>query len=350
MYIERLKKLISVIPANATLIFSPENLYYFSGFTGGEGMLFIDKNRLLLFTDSRYTLQAHNEAPDFEIIDTANTPVSDFLKSQGDKAYGFEDDYITFSKFAGLKKIIPKSVFSPVSSQLDKIRMIKDEHELSLIKKAASIADDAFLYILDKISPGKTEKDISLDLEYFMLNSGADGLSFDTISASGVRSAMPHGTATEKRIEKGDFLTLDFGCKYKGYCSDMTRTVVVGTASDKQKEIYDIVLNAQLEALKAIRSGELAKSVDEAARGYIENAGYGINFGHGLGHSLGLKVHELPSCSPKSPDILVENMMMTVEPGIYIEGFGGVRIEDLVCVKDMGYENFTSSKKDLIEL
>lgn len=350
MYIERLKKLVSVIPANATLIFSPENLYYFSGFTGGEGMLYIDKSKLLLFTDSRYTVQAREEAPDFEVIDTAKTTVSDFLKQQGDKAYGFEDDYVTFSKFAGLKRISPKSVFSPVSSHIDKIRMIKDAHELALIKKASSIADSAYTYILDKIEVGKTERDISLDLEYFMLRQGAEGLSFDTISASGVRSCMPHGVATDKVIETGDFLTLDFGCKYRGYCSDMTRTVVVGKATDKQKEIYNVVLEAQKAALDTIRAGELAKAVDEAARGVIENAGYGKNFGHGLGHSLGLKVHEAPSCSPRSQDILCENMMMTVEPGIYIDDFGGVRIEDLVCVTNEGYENFTTSAKELIEL
>lgn len=350
MYIERLKKLVSVIPANATLIFSPENLYYFSGFTGGEGMLFIDKSRLILFTDSRYTVQAREESPDFEVIDTANTSVSEFLKQQGDKAYGFEDDYVTFSKFAGLKRISPKSVFSPASSHIDKIRMIKDQHELALIKKAAEIADSAYTYILDKIETGKTEREISLDLEYFMLRHGADGLSFDTIVASGIRSCMPHGVATNKVIESGDFVTLDFGCKYRGYCSDMTRTIVMGKATDMQKEIYNTVLEAQKAALSAIQAGELAKAVDDAARGVIETAGYGKNFGHGLGHSLGLKVHEAPSCSPRSQDVLCENMMMTVEPGIYIDDFGGVRIEDLVCVTNDGYKNFTTSAKELLEL
>ena len=350
MYIERLKKLIDIIPANATLILSPENLYYFSGFTGGEGMLYIDKKRLILFTDSRYTVQAKEEAPDFEIIDTANLSVSEFLKSQGDKAYGFEDDYVTFSKFASLKRISPKSVFSPVSSHIDKIRMIKDAQEIEKIKTAANIADSAYSYILDKICVGKTERQISLDLEYFMKSQGAEGLSFDTIVASGVRSALPHGTATDKVIESGDFLTLDFGCKYLGYCSDMTRTVVVGKANDKQKEIYNTVLTAQKAALDTIRAGELANAVDDAARSIIIDAGYGKNFGHGLGHSLGLKVHESPSCSPKSTDVLTENMLMTVEPGIYIEDFGGVRIEDLVLVTEDGHENLTTSEKELTEL
>ncbi len=350
MYENRLKKLISLIPANATLILSPENMYYFSGFTGGEGMLYIDKNKQLLFTDSRYTVQAQEEAPDFQVINTADLPVAEFLKKEGDKAYGFEDDCVTFSKFAGFKKMAPKSVFTPVSSQIDKIRMIKDEYELSLIRSAAEIADKAYSYILDKIKPGKTEREIALDLEYFMLRNGADGLSFETISASGVRSALPHGRATDKKIEVGDLFTLDFGCKYRGYCSDMTRTVVIGRATEKQKEIYNIVLSAQKAALNTIRAGELAKAVDYAARGLIENAGYGKNFGHGLGHSLGLKVHESPSCSPRSVDILTENMMITVEPGIYIENFGGVRIEDLVCVTADGYDNFTSSQKELLEL
>ena len=350
MYTERLKKLVSVIPANATLIFSPENLYYFSGFTGGEGLLFVDKSKLLLFTDSRYTVQAREEAPDFEVIDTAKLSVSEFLKQQGDKAYGIEDDYVTFAKYASLKKLAPKSVFSPVSSHIDKIRMIKDTLELEYIKKAAKISDSAFSYILDKIVVGKTEREISLDLEYFMLRQGADGLSFDTICASGVRSCMPHGVATDKVIEKGDFLTLDFGCKYRGYCSDMTRTVVVGKATDKQKEIYDTVLTAQKASLSKICAGVNTKDVDAAARDIITTAGYGENFGHGLGHSLGLKVHEAPSCSPRSTDILKENMMMTVEPGIYIDGFGGVRTEDLVCVTADGYENFTTSQKELIEL
>ncbi len=350
MYTNRIKKLLNYDEFGAHLITSPQNLYYFSGFTGGEGALFIDKENKVLLTDSRYTVQAKEEAKDFDILDTAETPLSDFLKRFPKKIIGFEDGFVTFKEFLGLKKAAEEHALIPVSDKISAIRMLKDKNEIKLISTAASIADRAFSYILDKIKPGKTEREISLDLEYFMFKEGANGLSFETISASGVRSAMPHGVATDKVIEKGDFLTLDFGCKYKGYCSDMTRTVVIGKATDKQKEIYNTVLGAQKCALSEISAGALAKVVDSAARNYIKDKGYGKYFGHGLGHSLGLDVHEKPSCSPKSEDILTENMLMTVEPGIYIEDFGGVRIEDLVVVKNEGFINLTKSTKELLEL
>lgn len=228
--------------------------------------------------------------------------------------------------------------------------MIKDAHELSAIAAAAKIADDAFAYILTKITPDKTEREIALSLEFFMRENGAEGLSFETIAASGVRSAMPHGTATDKKIGNNVFFTLDFGCKYKGYCSDMTRTVVVGKATGKQKEIYETVLSAQTAALLELSAGVPANVVDSVARNVIKDAGYGKYFGHGLGHSLGLSVHEKPSLSPKCSDILLPNIPMTVEPGIYIDDFGGVRIEDLVVIRENGYENLVTSPKELIEL
>ena len=350
MYKSRIEKLLNYDEYSAHLITSPENLYYFSGFTGGEGALFIDRENRILLTDSRYTYQAKEEAKDFLIIDTAETPLSEFLKKFQKKVIGFEDSFVTFKEFLGLKKASGEHALIPASDKISAVRMIKDEYEIELISKSAEIADKAFSYILNKIEAGKTEREISLDLEYFMFKEGANGLSFETIAASGVRSAMPHGVATDKVIEKGDFLTLDFGCKFKGYCSDMTRTVVIGKATEKQKEIYNTVLNAQKCALSEISAGALAKVVDSAARNYIKDHGYGKYFGHGLGHSLGLLVHEKPSCSPKSEDILTENMLMTVEPGIYIEDFGGARIEDLVVVKNDGFINLTKSTKELLEL
>lgn len=350
MHSARIQKLNTAVPTQASLITSPENIYYFSGFTGGEGALFIDKNRRLLFTDSRYTIQAKKEAPDFEIVDIAEKNLSFFLQGETLQTIGFEDDYVTFQAYLWLRKISAGLVWMPISDKIYDIRMIKDDAELSCIAAAAKLADSAFSYILTRIAPGRTEREIALELEYHMKQNGAEGLSFETIAASGVRSAMPHGTATEKKIEKNDFLTLDFGCKYKGYCSDMTRTVAVGKASDKQKEIYETVLSAQNAALRELTAGVPANVVDSVARNFIKDAGYGKYFGHGLGHSVGLKVHEKPSLSPKCGDVLLAGELMTVEPGIYIENFGGVRIEDLVVIREDGYENLVSSPKELIEL
>lgn len=348
MYPSRIKKLFEISNNEAFFITSPENLYYFSGFTGGEGALFISPDEKLLFTDSRYTVQAKLEAEDFEIFDVAETPLMKFLKGKREPI-GFEDGFCTFSEFLRMKKQAPEVTLVPATEDIRCIRMIKTDAEIALIEKAAEIADDAFSYILPRIQAGKTEKEIALDLEFFMRKNGAEGTSFETISASGVRSSMPHGVASDKVLETGDFLTLDFGCKYKGYCSDMTRTVVLGKASEKQKEIYGTVLSAQLAAMEKICAGVKTKDVDEIARNLI-NEKYKGCFGHGLGHSLGLEVHEKPSLSPKSEDVLEENMLMTVEPGIYIDGFGGVRIEDLVVVKKDGYKNLVHSPKELIEL
>lgn len=350
MYQNRIEKLLQSDTLCAYLITSPENLYYFSGFTGGEGALFIDKDNRKLFTDSRYTLQAKEEAPDFVVIDIATTPLSAFLKDLGEATLGFEDEYCVFSSFLNLKQHAPAISFMPASKAMQKVRMIKDNIELEAIATAAKLADDAFSYILPKITPGKTEKEIALDLEFYMRKNGAEDASFEIVAASGVRSAMPHGRATDKVIEKNDFFTLDFGCKYKGYLSDMTRTVVVGKADEKQKEIYNIVLTAQLAALDSIRAGMLCKDADAVARNIIKDAGYGDCFGHGLGHSVGLEIHEKPSLSPRSEDILLPNITMTVEPGIYVDGFGGVRIEDLIVITENGCKNLVTSPKELIEL
>ncbi len=335
---------------DAYLITSPENLFYFSGFTGGEGALFLDGNTRLLFTDSRYTAQAKNEAVGFTVLDTAKHPLSKHLSEMGSIAIGFEDEFFTVFAYMNLKKNVSAASFIPASKEFRRIRSIKDAQEISNIQQAASIADEAFSYILTRIECGRTEKEIALELEFFMRRHGAEGLSFETIAASGVRSALPHGVATEKVLEKGDFFTLDFGCKYKGYASDMTRTVVIGSASKRQKEIYKTVLSAQTAALSALSPNALCKEVDAIARNIIKDAGYGAYFGHGLGHSVGLKVHEQPALSPRSEQVLLPNVTMTVEPGIYIENFGGVRIEDLVVITEDGYENLTASPKELIEI
>jgi Xaa-Pro aminopeptidase len=219
-----------------------------------------------------------------------------------------------------------------------------------LIKKAEAIGDAAFSEILPYIKPGTTELEVAARLEFIMKMKGVQNLSFPSIVASGINSSMPHAVPSQKKIETGDFVTLDFGCTCEGYCSDMTRTVVVGKASDKHKEVYQLVLEAQMAALDFIKAGYQGKEIDKVARDIIYKAGYEGCFGHGLGHSVGLNVHENPRLSPMEEEIIQEGMTETVEPGIYIKGFGGVRIEDLVVVTGTGCENFTHSPKNLIEL
>ena len=237
-----------------------------------------------------------------------------------------------------------------LGEEVNLLRCIKTEEELEKVAKAEAIGDQAFQKILGDIKPGVTELTIAAKLDYYMRELGAEGNSFDTIVASGLHSAMPHAVPTAKKLEKGDFITMDFGCRYDGYCSDMTRTVVLGEASSKQKEIYGIVLKAQMAALEQICAGKTVSEVDQVARGLIAEAGYGEYFGHGLGHSVGLFIHEEPRLSPKCHSVLQKNMTMTVEPGIYIPEFGGVRIEDLVVITEKGCRNLAHSPKELIEL
>ena len=350
MYKKRINEIFKNTDCDLLFISAQPEIFYLSGFTGDDSYLVISKDKRYIVTDSRYFIQALSEAKDYEMINIAEKPVSHVIKSENAQKVGYLDKSMTCFYFNNLKLKLDSVEFVPISETIAKIRMIKTDEEIENIRIAAKIADEGFSHILKFIKEGTKELDLALELEFFMRKKGASGLSFETICASGARSAMPHGAASNKKIEAGDFITFDFGCVYRGYASDMTRTVVLGKASEKQKEIYETVLKAQKAALSVIKSGEKTKDVDKIARGIIKNAGYGENFGHGLGHSLGLLVHEFPSCSPKSDAVLKENMLMTVEPGIYIENFGGVRIEDLVVVKNDGYENLTVSEKELIEI
>lgn len=346
---QRIDKLRSTLHDNeSALISSYPNIFYYSGFTSGDAYLLISHDRQLLITDSRYTIQAHEQAPDFEVVDIT-TGFDEIFKMIHTSYIGYEENVMSVKQYRSLRnKTGDRQELVEMSKQINWLRRIKDEDEIKTIAEAEKIGDMAFSYILDELHVGMSERKAALMLESFMKEQGASALSFDTIAASGKRSAMPHGMASEKLIEKGDFLTLDFGCIYKGYCSDMTRTVVFGNPDEKQKEIYDTVLRAQEAALKIIRPGIKCSEVDAAARKVIHDAGYGRNFGHGLGHSVGIEIHEMPSFSPKCEDIVEKGHVITVEPGIYVEDFGGVRIEDLVAVTDDGINDLTHSPKELI--
>lgn len=263
---------------------------------------------------------------------------------------GYEDESLLCSQFDTMKENLSVTNWVPLKGKVDALRRIKSEEELTYLARAEEIGDIAFEKILKIIKPGMTELEVAAELEYLMKKEGAETTSFSTIIASGLNSSMPHAIPGNKKLEVGDFVTMDFGCKVEGYCSDMTRTIVLGKASEKQKEIYNVVLKAQLASLEAIKAGVTGQSVDKVARDIITEAGYGDCFGHGLGHSVGLFIHEGPRLSVADETVLQAGMTETVEPGIYVPGFGGVRIEDMVVVTEDGYRNLAHSPKELIEI
>lgn len=346
-----LRRLMTEYSLDAVIVMKPENRQYFSAFTGSSGLLLITKQAQFLFTDFRYIAQAKEQSPDYQIIRHGTSMfdiLADTVKQQQIVRSGFESDFITWDTHQKLTACLDTADLLPV--KLDALRLIKDPVELKLLHKAVEIADSAFNHVLTMIKPGITELEIALELEYQMRKLGSEKPAFDTIVASGYRGALPHGHASDKIVEAGDFITMDFGAVYRGYHSDITRTVVAGKATDKQREIYTIVQTAQLAGIKATAPGKTGKEVDQVARQIIADAGYGEYFGHSLGHGVGLVVHEDPRLSPTSDSKLTSGMVVSVEPGIYLPGWGGARIEDLVVVSATGCTVLTASSKDLIEL
>lgn len=374
-----LRQLIHEKQMDGVLIDSPSNLYYYTGFTGGEAMFFmpVDGEALhdgeasgdgqesgYIITDSRYYEQVEKECPGLLLLKLEQTGYGEAVKGLLDRIYGNKrnqggsngkvrialEDTMNLARYMKLCEACKAYSFEPASESINTCRMVKDDAELARLAKAEAIGDAAFSYILDRIKPGITEAEIALELEFYMKRQGASRLSFDTIAASGPNSSMPHAQVTNRRVEKGDFVTMDFGCVYQGYCSDMTRTVAVGTPTEEMKKVYQIVLDANLRAMDSIREGVRCSEIDAVARDYIRDCGYGAYFGHGLGHGVGLDIHEEPRFSPKCDVITRENMVITDEPGIYLPGRFGVRIEDLVVVKKDGFETLSRSDKKLIIL
>jgi len=337
---------------DALLISSRTNIRYFSGFGGSAGVLVLTATQRKIFVDFRYGEQAVQTAPDFDTVCTSGNPLDaavDFLQQSNFGRIGFENEVLTVAEFNRLTGKIVREKWRPV--QLDVLRSVKTSSEIEKISVAAMIAEVAYAKILPLIRPGATEQSIAAALEYEMRLLGSERTAFETILASGPRSALPHGLASKKILESGDFVLIDFGAVSEGYHSDMTRTVCVGKASQRHREIYDIVLAAQLAGLSAVRPGVLCRDVDRTARDVIDLAGFGANFGHGLGHGVGLAIRENPRLSSLAGEIRLEaGMVVTVEPGIYLPGWGGVRTEDLVVVTESGCRILNQTRKELLEL
>ena len=344
---DKIQALIDKENLDALLIMSDYNRRYLSDFTGSSGALVITKDKRFLLSDFRYNTQAREQAKDFEFILQEKSlleSVKDLLNEVSAKKVGFEGEHVNYNTYNQLSESFD---LVPLTGEVEKIRMIKTAEELDLIKEACRIADQAYEHILTFVKPGMTELEVKNELEAHMTKLGASGPSFDTIVASGHRGALPHGVASDKVIESGDMVTLDFGAYYKGYASDITRSFGVGSVSKEMEEIYNIVLESQLNALDEIKAGMTGQEADSIARDIIKDNGYGDNFGHSLGHAFGLEVHEQPGLAQKSKTVLEPGMCITIEPGIYVEGLGGVRIEDDAVVTENGLEKLTHSSKEL---
>lgn len=332
------------------------NIRYMTGFTGSESFAVISPNGRAFITDSRYTEWAEKECVDFEIVKYRspypNLPetLKILAERYGIKRLGFEKGYVTVDMYEDLRNSMEGIEFVGTSGLVESLRRIKDEQEIQWIKTAAHFADEAFTEILNYVKIGVTEKDIERELQYITKQQRADDIAFPSIVASGKNSSMPHAIPSDRLIEDGDFITFDMGAMYKGYRSDMTRTIIVGHASERQKQVYDIVQSALDRATKTIKSGVAGKILHISATDVIEKSGSAGVFGHGIGHGIGLDIHEDPIMNAACEYILETGNVITVEPGIYIPDWGGVRIEDSVVVTDEGCEIITLSSKKLIVL
>ena len=351
---KNMEKYLSILTdeVDGLLLTSRYSRHYGAEFDIAEGIAIVTKAGSRYFTDSRYIESAENGIKGFEVLEMnrensyakrLNDAIADF----GVTTLGYEEEYLTVAELRYYEKELNAKLI-PFNTQIHQFRGSKEEWELDRMRKAQDIADKAFSEILTRIKAGMTEKELQAEIIYCLLKNGADGPSFSPIVVSGPNTSLPHGVAGDRVIREGDFVTMDFGALYGGYCSDMTRTVAIGYATEEMEKVYNTVLQAQLAGIAASKAGMIGKDVDNAARKVIEDAGYGEYFGHGYGHSVGLEIHEKPNCGRYSEDIMVENCVASAEPGIYMPGKFGVRIEDCVIYKPEGVENLTHSPKNLI--
>lgn len=350
------ERLMSELPEHigAALVTEDVNRRYFTGMKSSAGTVLVTREKAYLIIDFRYIEKAQKTVHDADVIMQGKLfdQINELLAKHGVKTVAIESQSVTVSQLNSLRQRINAEIddSDALSNAIDKLRIVKSQDEIDKIIKAQRIAEAAFEDVLNFIKPGVTEREVGLHLDYYMLSHGAEALSFDTIAVSGPNTSLCHGVPTDRQVQSGEFVLMDYGAMYDGYHSDMTRTVCVGKPTEKMEKIYSIVLDAQLKALSAIKAGVSGADIDKIARDVITEAGYGEAFGHSLGHGVGMNIHETPNASPSSKHIFEENMIVTVEPGIYLPDEFGVRIEDFVIVKADGCENMTLAKKNLISL
>ncbi len=352
---KNLDKYLSLLngEVNGLLLTSRYSRHYGAEYDIAEGVAIVSKAGCRYFTDSRYIEAAQKGIKGFEVLMVdrehpysllINEAIADF----GITALGYEENYLTVAEMDAYESKLNVNLFVAMHTQISGFRAVKEDWELENMRKAQAITDKAFAEICTRIKAGMTEKELQAELIYCLYKNGGEGLSFDPIVVSGPNTSLPHGVATDRVIQAGDFVTMDFGVLYNGYCSDMTRTVAVGYATEEMEKVYNTVLQAQLAGLAATRAGVAGKDIDAAARKVIADAGYGAYFGHGYGHSLGLEVHESPSPNAANDQPMPVGAVTSAEPGIYLPGKFGVRIEDVVIFTADGCENITHSPKNLI--
>ncbi|MBL1151105.1 MAG: Aminopeptidase YpdF [Fimbriimonadales bacterium] len=348
----RARERLAGMSVDAALITNIENVRWMSGFSGSSAAIVLSPSEAVFITDSRYDEQAHEQVKGFEIHVFASPTrqaqaIGAVIHRLGLTSVSFEAEHVTFATMNSWANDIPGIEFTPVEKMISPLRMVKSAEEVEKIRRACGIGDACFEHVLRMLRPGVTEYDVALDIEFFIRRQGAK-IAFDVIAVSGERSARPHGTPSERKLEVGDFVTLDFGACVDGWNSDLTRTVVIGEATDRHREVFDAVLRAEESCIAAMKPGVAAKDVDALARRILAEKGFDKYFGHGLGHGLGSTVHDVGSMNPNSTDVLEPGQVWTVEPGVYIPGFGGCRIEDDVVVTSDGVEVLTHASKPFV--